>query len=506
MTGHQQVKMEEILNVHKLLTQSLQLDVVLKTLVECAKNLVEVADTVILYLYDDDDGKLKMAEGVGVDKHHLKHITFSPGESLTGKTYVARQPLLFAKKDDLRRDMANMSDENFRHYIAGVYGQEVKSAFCVPLIYKQKCLGVLAVDNFLNDGVFEVEDMRLIEMIADQSAIAIVNSRLVADLKHKNEELKRSLEIHRRFTSVVVDGGGISAILSLLRKILNQPVHFADLTSDLPDDEERVYLIQRGSETMGHLVLEKPVPSLQSIEKLALERAATAMTIELLKQNALYEKELHLRQELFDDLVTGVSDHEWRQYAHSLQWESQWSVQCLVVDSLYPAWKADAVFEKEVFIKSIERVCKSYQPSAFIFSKGFRVVVFIPEPEKETAHKCAQALLDLHPNKDLVIGIGGKVGIKHVSRSYTDANEAVQYGKKRRKAKSVVDYTQLGAERLWHRLDRKALESFVFDRLGPVLEADDVYLETLKVLIDTGKNHKKQRKFFTFIQTRFITV
>ena len=110
---------------------------------------------------------------------------------------MARRPLLFAKKDDLRRDMANMSNENFRHYIAGVYGREIKSAFCVPLIYKERCLGVLAVDNFLNDGVFEVGDISLIEMIADQSVIAIINSRLVANLRNRQEEVKRSLEIHR---------------------------------------------------------------------------------------------------------------------------------------------------------------------------------------------------------------------------------------------------------------------------------------------------------------------
>lgn len=242
---------------------------------------------------------------------------------------------------------------------------------------------------------------------------------------------------------------------------------------------------------MGYLVLEKPVPSLDSIEKIALERAATAMTIELLKQNALYEKELHLRQELFDDLITGISDHDWKQYAHSLQWENQWSVQCLVVDSLNPLWEADAVFEKEVFIKSIERVCKRYRSSSFVFSKGFHVMILFPEPEEGAVHKCSQTLIECHPKKDLVIGIGRKVGIKHVSRSYTDAHEAVQYGKKRRKAKTVIDYAHLGAERLWHRLDRETLESFVLDRLGPVLEADDVYFETLKAFIDSGKNHKK---------------
>ena len=72
--GSRHGKVEEILNVHKLLTQSLHVDDVLKTLVKCARDLVEVADTVILYLYDNARWKVKNGreEGVGVDKDHIK--------------------------------------------------------------------------------------------------------------------------------------------------------------------------------------------------------------------------------------------------------------------------------------------------------------------------------------------------------------------------------------------------------------------------------------------------
>ena len=92
-------------------------------------------------------------------------------------------------------------------------------------------------------------------------------------------------------------------------------------------------------------------------------------------------------------------DHDWKQYAGRSQWENQWSVQCLVVDSLNPLWEADAVFEKEVFIKSIERVCKRYRSSSFVFSKGFRVMILFPEPEEGAVTSVRRRLLNVIPKR-----------------------------------------------------------------------------------------------------------
>lgn len=122
--------------------------------------------------------------------------------------------------------MDDISEENYYYYFQGVGQREVRSAFCVPLLYQDECLGVIVIDNFETDDFFTQDDINITQIIADQSSIAIVNSRLYHDLINKNEQLHYSLDIHHKFTKVILDGGGIEKILSLLSRILKDDAKF----------------------------------------------------------------------------------------------------------------------------------------------------------------------------------------------------------------------------------------------------------------------------------------
>ncbi|WP_408007952.1 helix-turn-helix domain-containing protein [Pseudalkalibacillus sp. A8] len=482
-------KVSKLFSINKILTKSLDINTILRTLVEAAKELIEVSDTIILYLYEPDENVLKVAEGVGIDIKVMKNISFSPGESLTGMTFTSRQSHLFAYKDEIEEHMTSMTENNYHYYYKGVYERKIKSAFCVPLIHQDQCLGVLVVDNFENDGVFTEEDMEVIKVIADQSAIAIVNSNLFQDIKSKNEQLEHSLDIHEKFTKVILDGGGIETILSLLSRIISTKVTYVEQKSI--DDDSNLYSIVHGKEVLGYFLLDKKLSSLSSINLVAVEHAATALTLELVRQNAQYEKELHFREELFQQLMDGTPVSEVKRFTNALQYNSQGEFVCMILEGKHDLlWKPSVTLEKERFIRLVEKICYNVCKSNFVFTKAFQTILIIPVDIKENVEKIVNKIEEIcSETKEIVYGIGREVPIQYIQDSYREALDAVRYGKINQNEK-FIDYSKLGIERLLQKIDETTLEYYVSDKLGPLLSMEQEYVDTLGKLIETNKNHK----------------
>lgn len=478
----------KLLEFNKLLTKSLDLDLVLQTLVTAAKELITVADTIILYLYDQEENVLRLAEGVGVNKEIMRGIAFRPGESLTGLTFSKRKPLLFAQREDLEKGMANMSPENYTIYFQGVYERQVKSAFCVPLIYQESCLGVLVVDNFENEGYFTEHDMSVMEVIADQSSIAIMNSRLVYDLRKKNEQLKNSLDIHKKFTQIIIEGGGIESVLSLLSRTLNHKAYYRATIDG--EDNDYLFPIKQGRENYGYIYVNKPIHLFSPIEQIALEHAATALALEIVKQNALYEKELHLREDFFNQLMDDLPPVQLRKMASQLDWDPEGHVQCMIIEGRKEMlWKPESVLEKERFVRSVEKISKRYSPTSFVFSKALQVIIVAPALKDDTMLEIAQAIKETWKTKELLFGLGRKTEISALSDSYKEAKEAIRFGKQRTND-SVISYSKLGAERLWQLIDPTTLDYFVQDKLAGIFSMDTEYFQTLSTYIHCNKNKK----------------
>ncbi|WP_170287517.1 helix-turn-helix domain-containing protein [Aquibacillus halophilus] len=480
-------KINKLFEINKLLTKSLDIGVILKTLVEEARNLLEVSDTVILYLFDPEEEVLRVAEGVGIDISIMRNIAFQPGESLTGKTYADRKSYLFAKEDIIKENMANMSTENYQHYFEGVFKRQVKSAFSVPLLHQEECLGVLVVDNFENDGYFTDDDIRIIEIIADQSAIAIVHSNLFQDLSEKNEQLKHSIDIHKKFTKAILEGGGIDTILSLLKRLLHVNIRYQD---HIGDDHARAYPIIRGKETMGYLHIEKEIDQLRSLEVVAVEHAATALALELVKINALYEKELHFREEVFQQMIEGIPYGELKRIQHYVNWDVNSELVCMIIEGRHASlWRPDLLLEKERFIRSLESISKTVSGSSFVLTRTYQAILIIPVTSEQVIDRLVEKIQhQWNKEKEIVFGIGRKVPINEMGNSYHEAQDAVRYGKSN--GEIYVNYSKLGIERLLQKVDPTTLNFFVDDKIGPLIEMGSVYINTLSTLVLSNKNHK----------------
>ncbi|MBM7551655.1 helix-turn-helix domain-containing protein [Thalassobacillus pellis] len=481
-------KASEIFRINRLLTESFDINQILKTLVSSAFELVEVSDAVILYLYDEEEEVLRFSEGVGVSLGEMKDIKFASGESLAGGTFLTKQAKLY-ETDEIKSNMSTMTEENYRLYFKGVYERQIKHVFCVPLLYHNRCLGVLAVDNFTNEGHFTEEDMAIIQVIADQGAIALTNSRLFQTIKQKNEQLEYSFMVHKKFTKLMLEGGGIEPILALLTRILGKEVSFHETERDM--EGEDVYPIIRDNRTLGFLKLDAPITSLSEEQLVPLEQAATALALEVVKQMAIYEKELHLREEVFQQMLEGITSNDLETMSHYFNWDKTAHFRAVVIENKQGYFGSrEYIWEKEKLVRIIENLSNDIFQCKFVFAKSFKIIMIMPDSERMSPRKFIELLGETLSNeKHLYYGIGGSRSLPNIKQSYDEAMDAVAYGKQ--SYKKVTDYSALGQERLWQKLDPVTTDSFIEDIIGPIFEMDAVYLETLRALIIHNKNHKK---------------
>jgi len=101
---------------------------------------------------------------------------------IAGKVVAGGRPVLSldAAQDDRFEGMASVEDLRLR------------SVMCLPIFADERVEGVLYVDNRLQFGAFDQEDLELVELFAGQASIALRNAHYVAELRERNHRLEQS--------------------------------------------------------------------------------------------------------------------------------------------------------------------------------------------------------------------------------------------------------------------------------------------------------------------------
>ncbi|MCS7204308.1 MAG: sensor domain-containing diguanylate cyclase [Leptospiraceae bacterium] len=190
-------KLYEILEANRYLSSTLNLTIVLERLLEKAKEVVE-AEASSLMLLDEEKQELYFHTILGEKKEKLKDIRLKLGEGISG--WAAQN-----QKSVLVEDCSK--DPRFYRKADETSGFVTRSMMCVPLIFRNRVLGTIQVLNKTQNRSFDSEDLRIIEIMASQAAIAIENARLHAlatidnatGLYRKEYFLMRLKDEYRRF-------------------------------------------------------------------------------------------------------------------------------------------------------------------------------------------------------------------------------------------------------------------------------------------------------------------
>jgi diguanylate cyclase (GGDEF)-like protein len=163
----------EVMVFHELgkaLTSSLQLDQVLRTIMEKITEVLK-PDTWSLLLMDVNKNELYFQIATGAGSDALKNVRIKVGQGLAG--WVAQSGEAVVVPDTTK-------DSRFFPQVDEKTSTATRSIVAVPVRFREQCLGVIELINCVGpEGIFSQRDLALLEALADYAAIAIENARHV---------------------------------------------------------------------------------------------------------------------------------------------------------------------------------------------------------------------------------------------------------------------------------------------------------------------------------------
>jgi diguanylate cyclase (GGDEF)-like protein len=153
----------------KALTSSLQLDQVLRTIMEKIDEFLR-PDNWSLLLLDEAKQELYFELAVGNASQALKDVRVKIGQGIAG--WVAQHGEAVVVPDTAK-------DTRFFGKVDEKTKMETKSIVAVPVRFRDTCLGVIELINCVGPNGFDPRDLKLLEALTDFAAIALENARHV---------------------------------------------------------------------------------------------------------------------------------------------------------------------------------------------------------------------------------------------------------------------------------------------------------------------------------------
>lgn len=185
-------QLSRLAEISAILNSTLDPDHLLQFIIETAADLLGCEAASIL-LYDQDARKLIFAAATGSDPAELAQIPVPIESSIAGEIFTSGMPLVI---NDARQD-----PRLFRQ-VGDKVKLQTRSLLGVPMRLRgQQTVGVLEALN-KHKGDFTPTDVRLLEIIAAQAAVAIQNARLVQQLQKAYADLKEADKLKTDFLAI----------------------------------------------------------------------------------------------------------------------------------------------------------------------------------------------------------------------------------------------------------------------------------------------------------------
>jgi PAS domain S-box-containing protein len=161
--------------ISSVVSQSLNLDTILRSALDKTLEIMKV-NTGGIMLWDEEKQMLCYRVHQGLSERYVKGACYLPGEGVCGRVAQTGNTVLIedALKEPHSSALSLIAQDNLRAYA------------CVPLRAKKKILGVLDIGS-QEARKFAPEDVRLLESIAAQIAIAVENAKLHQEVQRQDE-------------------------------------------------------------------------------------------------------------------------------------------------------------------------------------------------------------------------------------------------------------------------------------------------------------------------------
>ena len=519
-----------LMQVSTIFNSSLDFYAVIQSVIEEAVSVIDAADGGVLFLYDEERKRLKVAGSTGFRKKTVNEVLLQSGESMTGLAFQKKETLHFTTNFEVEKAMKTMTPQN-----ATLYHQSASdfpmSTICIPIMKEDSCTGVIVLDRFNQEKSFTEDDIRLVEAISSQASIAIMNAKLYRNKEaslqklkqfnqtmiNQNERLSKSVETHHALSDIGMNEGSFQDICSLLTKSIGKTVVIFDpfgevkASSDedwsfntnmqttilkhlntIQDKKHEVEVVHakedlslfplgRLSFPLGYLAIISESLPLTRFEHSAVFHASTVAGLQLMKQEAEHKEQQRLTGELLIHLLsTQEEEVDLNFFADRLRtdWDDYFSVAVLDVpqsEQGHDEWMRSCIHA------SIRHLLHKNDTKLLVTEWGRQIVILFHEDRFCGIESCVDSInrfiqdlkkltARITSEKICRIGIGKPVkGILKVDQSFEEAKKTIKFLERFTFAGHSSWYGEIGALRLLLNNNEDDLANYALEFLSPLL-------------------------------------
>lgn len=160
-------RLERLIEISRTLASTLDHHQLLRNIIAAAAELTE-SEAASILLADSKSGELRFEATTNIDSAQMEGLVIPMENSIAGWIFTNAQTLLVP---DTRQD------PRWNREVDSKVSFVTRSILGVPLRHRNQTIGVLEALN-KHEGTFTAEDTGVLEALAAQAAVAIVNSRL----------------------------------------------------------------------------------------------------------------------------------------------------------------------------------------------------------------------------------------------------------------------------------------------------------------------------------------
>ena len=237
---------DTISNLTQQLTTIIDLDKIIALITDAMLQVMDV-ERVAVVIKETDKDSFQIKKLIGYQKKNFASITNNKNNLLLNWLTQRKQALVRGELTLKCQDTTSKAKRKKLTTIEKLM-TDIKAELCLPLIFKNKLIGLIILDAKRSDDAYTAEDIKLLETLANQAAIAIENAKLynqmeaivasqTKDLRAKNIRLRKLLKMRGEFLNIA--SHQLRTPISIIKG--NVSVLLEDLDKDVEPQKREIY-------------------------------------------------------------------------------------------------------------------------------------------------------------------------------------------------------------------------------------------------------------------------
>jgi signal transduction histidine kinase len=185
-------RLERLLEIHRVLATTLELQPLLQAVVDAATELSD-SEYSCLLLFDPEIQQLRLEVAPWLTPEAMKVVSIPLEHSIAGQVFRRRRPAVLQVRGQDSRPLQALGQ---------LLGLPTRSVLAVPLVFRDKSIGVLKALNKGSGADYTGEDASLLESLSVQAATAIGNIRLLRDVQEAYKQLSSLDSVKSDFIAI----------------------------------------------------------------------------------------------------------------------------------------------------------------------------------------------------------------------------------------------------------------------------------------------------------------